>query len=73
MTRAGAVLAPDRVAAPVVIDRKEEHDVVGEAEGVLQKAADLAPGRVGDDPVDALTPREKVAVPFDLCPGGTRG
>jgi hypothetical protein len=59
---------PHADAGPEVIDGKEKHDVVGEAEGVLEEAADLAPRRIGDDPVDALLPGEEVAVSFDLTP-----
>ena len=31
---------------PDVVDRHQEDDVIGDAHGVLEEAADLAPGRV---------------------------
>jgi hypothetical protein len=67
-TEASGFDIPQAGPRPEVIDRKKKHDVVGEAEGVLEEAANLAPGRVGDDPVDWLLAGEEIAVSFHFTP-----
>jgi len=53
---------------PEVIDREQEHDVVGQSHGVPEKIPDLAPRRIGDDTVDRLRPRDEIAAAFELAP-----
>lgn len=65
---AGGFDIPQPSARPEVIDRKEKHDMIREAERVLEEAADLAPGRIGNDPVDRLLPVEEVGSAPNLAP-----
>lgn len=42
--------------------------MVGHRHGVLQETPDLAPRRIGDDPIDGLIPIEEIAIFFDFAP-----
>ncbi len=55
------------VPRPELINRKEKHDVIREAEGVLKEVADLAPQQVGDDPDGMLLQGEEVAAALELA------
>ncbi len=57
---------------PEVVDRDQKDHVVGHAHGVGEKGADLAPRRIGDDPIDLLLPGEKIAPLADLAPRRAR-
>ena len=39
---------------PEVIDREQKHDVIGKLHRMAQKVADLAPRRIGNDPINRL-------------------
>ena len=53
---------------PEVVDREQKHHVIGKLHGMAQKVADLAPRRIGNDPINRLIPIKEVATTFYFRP-----
>jgi hypothetical protein len=56
-----------------VIDRYQKYDMIGHLHAVLKKSADLAPRRIGDDPIYMFVPLKKITTFFDFAPVGFWG
>ena len=59
---------PQTRLGPEVIDREEKDDVIGHFHSMAEEIADLAPGRIGHNPVHRLVPIEEVAAAFYFRP-----